>query len=152
MNKNQKQILEEKWNSLSKNDKLLLLSLCNDLLPKKKNNINEAEWYNTLGDILGIFDPTGVIDLANGISYINQGDYLFNTFIRITNDVYSSSFPIPEITKLNISFLFPDGSVPDFRNINHSFTLKIIEEVIQSNDMQKNSNHTNYINEMKRLH
>ena len=82
----------------------------------------------------------------------NQGDYLFNTFIRITNDVYSSSFPIPEITKLNISFLFPDGSVPDFRNINHSFTLKIVEEVIQSNDMQRNSNHTNYINEMKKFH
>lgn len=84
MNKNQKQILEEKWNSLSKNDKLLLLSLCNDLLPKKKNNINEAEWYNTIGDILGIFDPTGVIDLANGISYINQGDYLFGFLSMIS--------------------------------------------------------------------
>ena len=36
MNKNQKQILEEKWNRLSDNDKLFLLSLCNDLLPKRK--------------------------------------------------------------------------------------------------------------------
>ena len=39
--------------------------------------INESEWYNTLGDIAGIFDPTGIIDLANGVSYWNQGDKLF---------------------------------------------------------------------------
>ncbi len=28
--------------------------------------INEAEWYNTLGDIIGIFDPSGVVDFVNG--------------------------------------------------------------------------------------
>jgi hypothetical protein len=84
MDKNQQKVLEEKWNSLSDNDKVFLLSLCSDLLPKKKNNLNEAQWYNTVGDILGIFDPTGVIDLANGISYINQGDYLFGFLSMIS--------------------------------------------------------------------
>jgi hypothetical protein len=39
--------------------------------------INEDKWYNTLGDIVGIFDPTGVVDLVNGVSYWNQGDKLF---------------------------------------------------------------------------
>jgi hypothetical protein len=84
MNKNQKQILEEKWSNLSDTDKVFLLSLCNDLLPKKSKSINESQWYNTVGDILGIFDPTGVIDLANGISYINQGDYLFGFLSMIS--------------------------------------------------------------------
>jgi hypothetical protein len=38
--------------------------------------LNE-EWWNTLGDVVGIFDPTGVVDLVNGLDYIRQGEYLF---------------------------------------------------------------------------
>ena len=121
----------------------------NNLINLSGQNTYFLMYLNNIEFINNINIPTAFAKiLLSG----NQGDYLFNTFIRITNDVYSSSFPIPEITKLNISFLFPDGSVPDFRNINHSFTLKIVEEVIQSNDMQRNSNHTNYINEMKKFH
>jgi len=46
--------------------------------------INEAEWYNTLGDILGIFDPTGVVDFVNGISYMKQGDTVFGILSMIS--------------------------------------------------------------------
>jgi len=46
-------------------------------LSNSSNTINESEWYNTVGDIAGIFDPTGIVDLANGVSYWNQGDKLF---------------------------------------------------------------------------
>ena len=81
----------------------------------------------------------------------NQGDYLFNTFVKFSNDVYSPIFPISEINKLSISFLLSNGKVPDFRNINHSFTIKIIEEIVQSSETQQNSNHTNYINELRKL-
>lgn len=42
-----------------------------------KRILKESKWYNTLGDILGIIDPTGVVDMANGISYMSQGDHLF---------------------------------------------------------------------------
>ena len=35
----------------------------------KSELIQESEWYNTVGDIVGIFDPTGVVDIVNGISY-----------------------------------------------------------------------------------
>jgi hypothetical protein len=45
--------------------------------PEKSILISEAKWYNTLGDIVGIFDPTGIVDLINGISYWRQGDKLF---------------------------------------------------------------------------
>lgn len=48
-----------------------------DLITKDQTSINEAEWYNTVGDIAGIIDPTGVVDLVNGVSYWNQGDKLF---------------------------------------------------------------------------
>jgi hypothetical protein len=38
--------------------------------------LNE-EWWNTIGDIVGIIDPTGVVDLVNGLDYIRQGEYFF---------------------------------------------------------------------------
>jgi hypothetical protein len=44
---------------------------------EERLRIDESKWYNTIGDIVGIFDPTGVVDLVNGVSYWNQGDKLF---------------------------------------------------------------------------
>jgi hypothetical protein len=38
--------------------------------------LNE-EWWNTIGDVVGIFDPTGLVDLVNGLDYIRQGEYFF---------------------------------------------------------------------------
>jgi hypothetical protein len=70
-------ILEEKWNKLKNEDKQLVLEFLKYLYPEKVKLINESKWYNTLGDIAGIFDPTGTIDLVNGISYWKQGDHLF---------------------------------------------------------------------------
>jgi hypothetical protein len=39
--------------------------------------INEAKWYNTVMDILGIVDPTPIVDIINATSYFVQGDTLF---------------------------------------------------------------------------
>jgi len=44
---------------------------------EERLKLNEDRWYNTVGDVVGIFDPTGVVDLVNGVSYWNQGDKLF---------------------------------------------------------------------------
>jgi hypothetical protein len=38
--------------------------------------LNEA-WWNTIGDVVGIFDPTGVVDFVNGLDYVRQGEYFF---------------------------------------------------------------------------
>jgi len=38
--------------------------------------LNE-EWWNTIGDVVGIIDPTGLVDLVNGLDYIRQGEYFF---------------------------------------------------------------------------
>lgn len=70
-------ILEDKWNRLSVDDKTFVVEFLKVLYPDKVKLINESKWYNTLGDIIGIFDPTGVVDLINGISYWRQGDKLF---------------------------------------------------------------------------
>jgi hypothetical protein len=45
--------------------------------------LNEA-WWNTLGDIVGIFDPTGIVDIVNGVDYIRQGDTFFGMLSMIS--------------------------------------------------------------------
>lgn len=70
-------VIQEKWNKLSKNDKLLVVEMLKVIYPERAKLVTEAKWYNTVGDIVGIFDPTGVVDLVNGVSYWRQGDKLF---------------------------------------------------------------------------
>ncbi len=72
-----KNILNEKWSKLSKGERIFVLEFLKVVYPNKSKLIQESKWYNTLGDIAGIFDPTGVIDVINGISYWRQGDKLF---------------------------------------------------------------------------
>ena len=69
----------------------------------------------------------------------SPGDILFNTFIPYPNNIYSKSFPINTLTDINILFLYPDGTNVNFRNINHSFVLKITEEKLQNDDTYLNS-------------
>jgi hypothetical protein len=44
--------------------------------------LNE-EWWNTIGDVVGIFDPTGLVDFVNGLDYIRQGEYFFGLLSMI---------------------------------------------------------------------
>ena len=74
--------------------------------------------------------------LLNG----NPGDILFNTFVPIPDDLYCKSFPISTLSEISVSFMFPDGSPVDFRNIDHSFTLKITEKTPLTPDEIKPSN------------
>lgn len=50
--------------------------------PNKKV-INEA-WYNTVLDVVGIFDPTGAADLINAVLYFKQGDTFFGILSLIS--------------------------------------------------------------------
>ena len=71
------ELANKNWNSFSNEEKDAVVECLKAIYPEKAKLIKEASWYNTLGDIVGIFDPTGVVDLVNGISYIIQGDNLF---------------------------------------------------------------------------
>ena len=70
-------ILEDKWAKLSKDDKLFVVEMIKCVHPDKAKLISESKWYNTVGDIIGIVDPTGVVDFINGISYWRQNDKLY---------------------------------------------------------------------------
>lgn len=81
-------ILDEKWKKLTKKEKTFVVEILKHNNPEKAKLIDESKWYNTALDIAGIIDPTGLIDLGNGISYWNQGDKLFAILSWI------SAFPV----------------------------------------------------------
>ena len=52
---------------------------------------------------------------------------------------------------MNIKFTYPDGNLVDFRNINHSFTLRIVEKIIKPINTGINSKDTSYFETVKNL-
>jgi hypothetical protein len=76
----------------------------------------------------------------------NPGDVLFNTFV---NYPLEFDFPISILTELSISFTYPDGTLVDFRNIDHSFTLRIIERTVKPYGTGLNSKDTSYYETVK---
>jgi hypothetical protein len=51
------------------------------------------------------------------------GKTLFNTYVDAPNFFTT---PIPQLHKLDLSFITPDGNLCDFDGLDHSFTLKLI--------------------------
>ena len=82
---NEMTLAEEKWNKFTDEEKQFVVEFLKAAYPKKSQLIKE-HWLNTLGDIVGIFDPTGVVDLVNGISYLTQGEHLFG-FLSIISAI-----------------------------------------------------------------
>lgn len=55
---------------------------------ENKDLIKEA-WYNTVMDVLGIFDPTPIIDIINSTSYFIQGNTLFGVLTLVSAVPYA---------------------------------------------------------------
>ena len=69
--------INEKWEKLPGKDRTFVIESLKSIYPEKSYLLKESRWYNTVGDVVGIFDPTGIVDLINGISYWRQGEMLF---------------------------------------------------------------------------
>jgi len=54
------------------------------------------------------------------------GDFLYNTFV---DSPLFFDPPLTQVSEFNVKFFHSDNTLVDFYNINHSFTLKIVEEV-----------------------
>ena len=95
-----------------------------------------------LNDIEYIYTNT---NLDNAFAKIllsgNPGDILFNTFISQPLDLYSKTFPISNLTYIDIKFLYPDGTPVNFRNINHSFTANSINTDDKQTQRSCSNNH-----------
>lgn len=107
-------------------------------------NLNGNNYYM----LLYLNDFEGVImnrDFDNPFSKIllvgNSGDIMFNTFI---NSPLEFDIPVSSLEQLKVKFMFPDGSLPDFRNFDHSFTLRIVEKITKPYNTRINPNKTTY--------
>lgn len=107
-------------------------------------NLNGNNYYM----LLYLNDFEGVVndkDFDNSFSKIllmgNPGDIMFNTFV---NSPLEFDIPISSLEQLKVKFIFPDGSVPDFRNFDHSFTLRIVELITKPDKGRINPNKSTY--------
>jgi hypothetical protein len=82
-------LAKENWEKMSQNEKQMVVEIYNVLYPGNPKLVKEAKWYNLVGDILGIVDPTGIVDIVNGISYFSQGDHLFGLLSLISAIPYA---------------------------------------------------------------
>jgi len=128
----------DSYNNTNNLDSVGNINTSNNLMNFSGNYNYMLMYLNDIEYIYSVNLPSAFAKiLLNG----NQGDFLFNTFIPYPHDTYSQSFPIATLGELTVKFMYPDGSIPDFRNINHSFTLRIVEEIIKNPDTRLNSNH-----------
>ena len=97
------------------------------------------------------------------VSYFEYKNFTFNekTFVKYWTTIEEMLFntyicsplifdiPIKTLNELKIKYLYPDSTMPDFRNLNHSMTLKIIERVSTPKRTGLNSMKMNYIDSLK---
>ena len=103
-----------------------------------------------LNDIEFVYSNNTVPAFAKIALAGSPGDILFDTFVLQPTHIYSKVFPISTLSELKIQFLYPDGSRVNFRNINHSFTLKITEEQEQNDNINLNSQKISVSDEFKK--
>ena len=121
-----------------------------NILPENNNNINIK---------LFILDPLSVIiklaiisnkPIGTKISIYKKWDnVMFNTFVKYCPLVFLS--PQSCISEFKVQFLLPDGSRPNFRGMDHSFTLKITEIITQCYNTGLNSKNSNYTETISKL-
>ena len=80
---------EEKYQLMSEDARKIFHELYEIAYPETKGQLNEGNWLNVVGDVVGIFDPTGLVDIANGISYLYQGDTFFGMLSLISAIPYA---------------------------------------------------------------
>lgn len=97
-----------------------------------------------LNDFEGIITNT---NKENAFSKIlmsgNPGDIMFNTFV---NSPLEFDIPIASVNQFKVKFTYPDGVKPNFRNYNHSFTLRITEKITKPNRTGIISKKESYLN------
>lgn len=72
----------ERWEGLAEEERIFIAELYKNLNSNNTTQLNEG-WWNTVMDVVGIVDPTGAVDLINGLDYIRQGEYFFGLLSMI---------------------------------------------------------------------
>jgi hypothetical protein len=76
----------------------------------------------------------------------NPGEYIYDSFV---NFPIKFDYPIATISQLSIRITYPDGSLVNFGNVNHSFTLKFTEVQYTNDKINIDSKTTNIYRDTK---
>lgn len=99
-----------------------------------------------LNDFEGIYTNSNI---ANAFSKIlmngTSGEIMFNSFV---NSPLEFDIPLSTISELKVQFTYPDGTIPDFRNFEHSFTLRIVERISRPVKTGLSSHKINYMDSL----
>lgn len=68
--------IETNWSMLTEEQQSFVKNVFLKLHGKELIN-EETYWYNTLLDVVGFIDPTGIADLTNSVLYFKQKEYFF---------------------------------------------------------------------------
>jgi hypothetical protein len=115
-------------------------------------NLSGSYYYMLLyvNDIEGIQTNSNLENPFSKILMIgNSGDIMFNTFI---NSPLEFDIPLSSINDISIKFVFPDGTKPDFRNFDHSFTFRITERISKPVNTGLNSRKSNFTETLIDMH
>lgn len=126
-------------------------SVGNSIIPNNYFNFSGQNYYMLMymNDYENIYNTNNIDNAFSKILMSGHpSDILFNTFICAPHNF---DIPIKTLNTIKIRFLFPDGTLPDFRNLNHSFTLKIIERISKPPRTGLNSMKMNYTDGLKEL-
>jgi hypothetical protein len=132
---------QEKYESMSDEAAAIFHELCETFYPETKGIITEANWLNYVGDVVGILDPTGLVDIANGLSYLYQGDTFFGMLSMISAVPYVGD-------ALAKPFLMAGRGSKIVKDVNAGLKLvkagktaeagKVISDISKSNGMMAN--------------
>lgn len=76
------QLAKSNWAKLTEQEKKFVIALVEIKSPKNAKLLQE-KWYNTVMDVLGLVDPTPIVDTINAVSYFSQGETLFGVLTLI---------------------------------------------------------------------
>jgi len=119
------------FEKLSNEDKEIIMEKVNLIHPNKL--LNEAEWWNTVGVVLGFFDPTGAVDLINGLDYVRQGDYFFG-FLSMISVIPFADFltkPLMGVSKVSKTRKGIDAALKIAKNAKTSEDMLSAQRMLQ---------------------
>ena len=126
-------------------------------LTEQKKILNEKDsWWNFAGDIIGIFDPTGVVDAINGINRISKGDYFFGILSLISAVPYvgdAIAKPIMGIGKGSRLFVNTNKALELARLGKTNEAAKLLNQAASGNKLMNSLVHTsaNWATNLKRF-
>ncbi len=95
--------------------------------------INEDNWKNDVLSVVGIFDPTGIADFINAISYYRQGDNLFAVLSLISAVPYIGD----AFGKSIMGAMKVGGKTPEL--------MRMVSKAVDAGDMVKAQKYLNQV-------